>query len=84
MEILHEFFLNTPGISTSFLIDPWNLCIPFWILLNTAENSISLTPPCLVFFSGIAHSDKLLDLDDAAMAQIVPFYNKIIVQYVEK
>ena len=84
MEILHEFFLNTPGISTSFLIDPWNLCIPFWILLNTAENFISLTPPCLVFFSGIAHSDKLLDLDDAAMAQIVPFYNKIIVQYVEK
>ena len=24
MEIPHDFFLNYPGNSTSFLIDPWN------------------------------------------------------------
>ena len=29
MEILHEFFSNTPGNSTSFLIDPWHFHMVF-------------------------------------------------------
>ena len=50
MEIPNEFFLNTPGNPTSFLIDPWNFDMLFlqypWIfhVLNHPQ------PPCLDFF----------------------------------
>ena len=61
MEIPHEFFLNTPENSTSFLIDPWNfrmLCLEYpWkfrLLSSCPQPSI----PCLDF-SGIAHWQSL-------------------------
>ena len=48
MEIPQYFFLITPGISTSFLIDPWNLRMLF---LQYPWNPMSLPlPPCLNFF----------------------------------
>ena len=34
MEIPHEFFLNTSGNSTTFLIDPWNFHMHFLQLYN--------------------------------------------------
>ena len=48
MEIPHEFFLNTTGNSTSFLIDPRISTCSFF---NSPGNSMSSTPtPFLDFF----------------------------------
>ena len=47
MEILHNFFLNTPGNSTSFLIDPLNFHMLF---LQYPQIFHVLNSPCLDFF----------------------------------
>ena len=47
MEIPHGFFLNTPGNSTSFLIDPWNF---YMFFLQFPWKLHVLKPRCLDFF----------------------------------
>ena len=47
MEIPHQFFLSTPGNSTSFLIDPWNFHILFF---QYPWKFYVLNPPCFGFF----------------------------------
>ena len=47
IEIPHYFFLNTPGNSTSFLIDPWNFHVLF---LKYPWKFHVLNPLCLDFF----------------------------------
>ena len=47
MEIPHQFFLNAPGISTSFLIDLWNFHMFF---LQDLQKFHVLNTPCLDFF----------------------------------
>ena len=47
MEIPHLFFLNTPGISTSFLTDPWNFHMFF---PQDPWKFHVFNPPCLDFF----------------------------------
>ena len=46
LEIPHDFFLITPGNSTSFLINPYNF---YKLFLDTPGNSISSTPPVFFF-----------------------------------
>ena len=48
MEISREFFLNTPGSFTSFLIDPWNF--HSFCFFNTRGNSMSSTPTTYLDF----------------------------------
>ena len=47
MEIPHDFFLDIPENSTSFLIDPWNFHMLF---LQYLWKIHVLNHPCLVFF----------------------------------
>ena len=46
LEIPHDFFLITPGNSTSFLISPYNF---YKLFLDTPGNSISSTPSVFFF-----------------------------------
>ena len=53
----HEFFMNTPKNSTSFLIDPWNFYM--FLLQGIPRKSLYPQPLCYLcfdFLGGIAHS----------------------------
>ena len=76
MEIPYELFLNNPGNSTSFLIDPR---ISTWSFFSTSGNSMSSHPPAptlpVWIFSGIAQCWSKYNFFDSAEIEIrLPFY----------